>query len=74
MNLLIHNLDIYFLMVKLEKMHESTSHVIERNLIETSSSRNLVVALKELSIRGDFHSTGKREFPSKSSQRENSLF
>jgi hypothetical protein len=60
MNLLIHNLDIFFHMVKLEKMLESSyNRLFTFSKVYFNSSRNLVVALKELSIRGDFHSTGK---------------
>ena len=61
MNLLILNLDTFSHMAIHEKMLESS---FERNfsycafLLHFLFLRNLVVALKELSIRGSFHSTG----------------
>ena len=58
-----HNLDTSSHMEIPVKMRESTFHWLTRHCtVCLSFIRNLVVALKELSIRGDFHSTGKRAF------------
>jgi hypothetical protein len=64
MNLLILNLDMFFHMEKIVKMHESLFElfIYIQSFFFFYFIRNLVVALKELSIRGDFHSTGKKNF------------
>ena len=61
MNLLIRNSDIFSLMATREKMRESKTRIGDHSAFRERkfSSRNLVVALRELSIRGDFHSTGQ---------------